>query len=203
MALTTKIGVRRSGLAFVLGSMLLASTSACSSASDGVAGPRLTPISAEDGGYNGADESFAGEGGDTGTTDPGIDPGVDPGTDPGSDPGADPGSDPGADPAPAPTNAPGCGANGNACCVNGNACFDNKAQCCTECSGAPDFTCHCFNSYQQGGNCRLCCVVCNNGKVKADPLYVSGSSCQVAAQAWCKSTFNVGADPKSGWRANC
>jgi hypothetical protein len=106
----------------------------------------------------------------------------------------------------APPPSTECGLAGQACCTTGDACPGalGKAQCCTECTGSPEFTCQCSESLVAGGSCKLCCAVCNDGHIKTSPIEVTGSAtCQMAANDWCQQNRGVGADAKSGWKNSC
>jgi hypothetical protein len=107
---------------------------------------------------------------------------------------------------PPPPPSPECGLAGQACCSTGDACpgANGKAQCCSECSGSPEYTCQCEESFKEGGMCKVCCVVCNDGHKKTFPEDVPATTtCQQVAADWCQANRNVGAAPNSGWKQSC
>jgi hypothetical protein len=96
-----------------------------------------------------------------------------------------------------------CGAVGQPCCTDGSpACdaFTNKAACCTGCSGNQ---CSCGPSGTEGGQCKICCIVCTGPYHKPYPEDTApfGYSCAQAATAWCQANKNTTANQsQTGWK---
>ncbi len=95
-----------------------------------------------------------------------------------------------------------CGQNGDPCCDGPAACSGSSgvAKCCTGCTGN---SCSCDVASKPGGQCRVCCAICTDGKTISGALKVNGT-CFQAGQQFCNDKGTGINGSKSGWStSNC